>query len=54
MDSGAMIYIASFIKIASGIQKLIGEDTEYCNLIGLLLFFRNKESRIILKWILEK
>jgi hypothetical protein len=24
MDSGAMIYIPSFIKISSGIQKLIG------------------------------
>jgi hypothetical protein len=24
MGSGAMIYIASFIKIGSGIQKLIG------------------------------
>jgi hypothetical protein len=24
MDSGAMIYIASFIKTGSGIQKLIG------------------------------
>jgi hypothetical protein len=25
MDSNAMIYIPSFIKIGSGIQKLIGE-----------------------------
>jgi hypothetical protein len=27
MGSGAMIYIPSFIKIGSGIQKLIREDT---------------------------
>jgi hypothetical protein len=25
MDSGAMIYIPSFIKIVSGIQKLLGQ-----------------------------
>jgi hypothetical protein len=28
MGSGAMIYIPSFLKIGSGIQKLIGEDTQ--------------------------
>jgi hypothetical protein len=28
MGSGAMIGIRSFIKIGSGIQKLIGGDTE--------------------------
>jgi hypothetical protein len=28
MDSGAMIYIPSFIKIGSGIQKFIGVDTQ--------------------------
>jgi hypothetical protein len=28
MGSGAMIYIPSFIKIGSGIQKLIGGDTQ--------------------------
>jgi hypothetical protein len=27
MSSGAMIYIPSFIKIRSGIQKLIGGNT---------------------------
>jgi hypothetical protein len=27
-SSGAMIYIPSFIKIGSGIQKLIGEYTQ--------------------------
>jgi hypothetical protein len=29
MGSGAMIYIASFIKIGSGVQKLIGEIHRY-------------------------
>jgi hypothetical protein len=29
MDSGAVIYIPSFIKIGSGIQKLIGEICRY-------------------------
>jgi hypothetical protein len=28
MDSGAMIYISSFIKIGSGIQNLIGGDSQ--------------------------
>jgi hypothetical protein len=28
MDSGALIYILSFIKIGSGIQKLIVGDTQ--------------------------
>jgi hypothetical protein len=28
ISSGAMIYIPSFIKIGSGIQKLLGEDTD--------------------------
>jgi hypothetical protein len=27
MGSGAVIYVPSFVKIGSGIQKLIGEDT---------------------------
>jgi hypothetical protein len=27
MDSGAVIYVPSFIKIGSGFQKLIGGDT---------------------------
>jgi hypothetical protein len=47
-----MIYTPSFIKIGSGIQKLIGDDTQthkhrqHCDLISLLLFFQNKESRL--------
>jgi hypothetical protein len=28
MGSGAVIYVPSFIKIGSGIQKLIGGDTD--------------------------
>jgi hypothetical protein len=27
MGSGAVIYVPSFIKIGSGVQKLIGRDT---------------------------
>jgi hypothetical protein len=51
MGSGAIIYIPSFIKIDSGIQKLIGDDSHTHtqaadNLISLLLFFENKESRL--------
>jgi hypothetical protein len=50
MGSGDMIYIPRFTKIGSGIQKLIGMDSqthrEQCNLISPLLFFQNKESRI--------
>jgi hypothetical protein len=42
MGSGAMIYILSFIKIGSGIQKLMG-DTQthrhHGDLISLFLFF---------------
>jgi hypothetical protein len=43
MGSGAMIYIPSFIKIGSGIQKLIGGDTQthrqHGDRISLLSFF---------------
>jgi hypothetical protein len=28
MGSGVMIYMSSFMKIGSGIQKFIGQDTE--------------------------
>jgi hypothetical protein len=37
MGSGAMIYIPSLIKIGSGIHG---------DLVSLLLFFQNKESRL--------
>jgi hypothetical protein len=43
MGSGAMIYIPSFITIGSGIQRLVGGDTQtqrqHGDLISLLLFF---------------
>jgi hypothetical protein len=46
MGSGAMIHIPSFIKIGSAIQKLIGGiQRQHGDLISLLLFFQNKESR---------
>jgi hypothetical protein len=41
MGSGVMIYIPSFIKIGSGIKKLIGgayTDTQHGDRISLLLF----------------
>jgi hypothetical protein len=44
-----MIYLPSFIKIGSGIQKLMGGKTktyrEHGDLISILPFFQNKESR---------
>jgi hypothetical protein len=56
MGSGAVIYVPSFIKIGSGIQKLIsgGEGggvhththRQQCDLMSQLLFFHNKESRL--------
>jgi hypothetical protein len=48
MGSGAMI--PSSINIASGIRKLIGGNTQthrqHGDIISLLLFFQNKESRL--------
>jgi hypothetical protein len=58
MSSDAMIYTPGFIEIGSGIQKLIGgiyifnrlTDTQiqrqYGDLMNLLLFCKNKESRL--------
>jgi hypothetical protein len=50
MGSGVMIYIPSFIKIGSGIHKLIRGDTQthrqHGDLLSLLLFFQNTESRL--------
>jgi hypothetical protein len=44
MGLSAMIYIPSFIKIGSGIQTLIWEDTQahrkHGDLINLLSFFK--------------
>jgi hypothetical protein len=43
MGSGAMIYMSSFIKTGSGIQKFIGRSTQthsqHGNLISLVLYF---------------
>jgi hypothetical protein len=52
MGSRAVIYIPSFIKIGSGVQKLIEggyTDThrQQRDLISLLEFFKAKESRLI-------
>jgi hypothetical protein len=52
MASCGMIYLPSFTKIGSGIQKLMGGggDTQrhrqQGDLISLPLFFENKESRL--------
>jgi hypothetical protein len=40
MGSGAMLYISSFIKISSGIQKLIGRDSERDSMEIALAYFR--------------
>jgi hypothetical protein len=48
LGSGVIIPIQVFMKTGSGIQKLIGGDTQthrqHGNRILLLLFFQNKES----------
>jgi hypothetical protein len=49
MGSGSLIYIPNFIKIGSGIQKLMGDtrrDRQHDDLISLLLFIQNKESKL--------
>jgi hypothetical protein len=47
MGSCATMYIPSFIKIDSGIQTLIGGiHRQQGDLISLILFFFNKESRL--------
>jgi hypothetical protein len=44
MGSGAMMYIPYFIKISSGIQKLIGGiHRQHVNRISLLSFFQNRK-----------
>jgi hypothetical protein len=47
--SVVMIYITSFIKTRSDIQKLIQEaytHRQQCDLISLLSFLHNKKSRV--------
>jgi hypothetical protein len=47
IGSGAVLYKPSFIKIGQGIQKLIrGIHRQHGDLIRLLVFFQNKESRL--------
>jgi hypothetical protein len=49
MGSGVMIYIPSFVKIGSGIQKFMGGDantdtnSKVISLVLFFLFFQNKE-----------
>jgi hypothetical protein len=46
MSSGAVIYIPGFIKIGSGIQKLIGKThrhREYADRISLLSFLKTRK-----------
>jgi hypothetical protein len=55
MGSGAMIYIPSFMKTGSGIQKLWWKGDSHTHieqddLMSLLSFFQNKESRLIILW----
>jgi hypothetical protein len=47
MGSGAMIYVLSFRKLGSAIQKLVREiHRQHGDLISLLsFFFQSKESR---------
>jgi hypothetical protein len=53
MTPSGMVYIASFMKIGSGFQKLLGVGIhkqiyrQHGDLISLILFIHNKESRII-------
>jgi hypothetical protein len=56
LGSDSMIYIPSFIKIFSGIRKLIcGGNTQtyrqHSNHISLFYFFQNKESSWKFSWI---
>jgi hypothetical protein len=46
MGSGTVIYVPGFIKIDSGIQKLIEINTHQGDLISIGLFLQNKESRL--------
>jgi hypothetical protein len=50
--SGAMIYISSFMKIGSGIQKLIGviyRQTASDHICVLIFFFQNKGNGLMRK-----
>jgi hypothetical protein len=49
MGSGVVLYIPSFTNIGSAIQKFMGGggSQTYGDRINLLLFFQNKESKVI-------
>jgi hypothetical protein len=51
VGSGAMIFIPSFIKTGSAIEKLTGGNTDpqHGDCMSLLLFFKNKEGRLKMK-----
>jgi hypothetical protein len=53
MGLDAMLYIPSFMKNGSGIQKLLYRDSQihrqHGDLISLLLFLQNKKSRLEIK-----
>jgi hypothetical protein len=50
MGSGTIIYIPSFIKIGSNIQKLMGGDSQtqrqHGDLVSLLSFVQNEENTL--------
>jgi hypothetical protein len=48
MGSDAMIYIPSFIRIGSDIQKLTQTQRQHGDSISLLSFLENKESKLII------
>jgi hypothetical protein len=48
-DPGGMIYIPSFVRVRTGIQKLMRDTQTHRyrgDRISLLVFFQNKESRL--------
>jgi hypothetical protein len=55
MGSGSVIYIPSFIKTGSDIQKLTrgGVHRQHGDPISILSFFENKESKLII-WSWKK
>jgi hypothetical protein len=48
IGSGATIFVPTFVKTDSAIQKLTGEykDRQHCDHISLLLFFQDKQNRL--------
>jgi hypothetical protein len=44
MDSGAMIYIPSFIKIGSGIQKTHRQRGDLTSLLLFFIFFKIRKE----------